>query len=286
MKPDFQRDLIPRDDALQLIGTLNAMKDKLHDAAQQCELLDENGHVPAAPSYTALLQHVTDAQELSRDVLHLTADFARSPHHTTRTGSTVLKHLATAATMSSHAAPHFSETAECALTLPRSANPTDRHYFTNRMVIDHASARAFLRRTSESLRDASKELHDHLDFQGFLTTLTRQEAPPAPRHPGRAVATADRACSGPRSTHIPRNALNRPAHFSDADWAEYQQCQAEHDHLMAQVADREAQLEDDLIAAYDEYELDFSPVPKQETDLTRRTPPPHRLTSRRRSRGR
>ncbi|WP_249938355.1 hypothetical protein [Streptomyces mirabilis] len=127
MKPDFQRDLIPRDDALQLIGALNAMKDKLHDAAQQWELLDENGHVPAAPSYTALLQHATDAQELSRDVLHLTADFARSPHHTTRTGSTVLRHLATAATMSSHAAPHFTETAECALTLPRSANPTDRH---------------------------------------------------------------------------------------------------------------------------------------------------------------
>ncbi|MFE2193794.1 hypothetical protein ACFXAQ_23615 [Streptomyces olivaceus] len=83
MKPDFQRDLIPRDDALHLIGALNAMKDKLHDAAQRWELLDENGHVPAAPSYTALLQHATDAQDLSRDVLRLAADFARSPHHTT-----------------------------------------------------------------------------------------------------------------------------------------------------------------------------------------------------------
>ncbi|MER5346775.1 hypothetical protein ABT030_42125 [Streptomyces mirabilis] len=186
MKPDFQRDLIPRDDALHLIGALNAMKDKLHDAAQQWELLDENRHVPAAPSYTALLQHASDAQNLSRDVLRLTADFARSPHHTTRTGSTVLKHLATAATMSSHAAPHFTETAECARALSQSTNPTDRHYLTNRMVIDHASARAFLRRTSESLRDAAKELDEHLGFQRFLSTLTRRESPPPlpPPRPG------------------------------------------------------------------------------------------------------
>ncbi|MER5793273.1 hypothetical protein [Streptomyces sp. NPDC001980] len=55
---------------------------------------------------------------------------------------------------------------------------------------------------------------------------------------------------------------------------------------MAQVADREAQLEHDLIAAYDEYEFDFSPVPKPETGLARRTPSPHRPASRRRSRGR
>ncbi|MGC4971722.1 hypothetical protein ACLQ2D_02285 [Streptomyces sp. DT199] len=183
MKPDFQRDLIPSDKVLQLIGALNAMKDELLNAAQQWELLDENGHVPATPSYTALVQHATDAQDLSRDVLRLTADFARSPHHTTRAGGTVLKHLGTAATMSSHAAPHFTESAECALALPRSANPTDRHYLANRMVIDHASARAFLRRTSESLRDAVKELDDHLGFQRFFATLTRQEVPPAPRPP-------------------------------------------------------------------------------------------------------
>ncbi|MEU4173744.1 hypothetical protein [Streptomyces sp. NPDC026589] len=183
MKPDFQRDLIPSDDALHLIGALNVMKDKLYSAAQQWELLDLTGHVPAAPSYPALLRHATDAQDLSRDVFQLTADFAESPHHTTRVGDTVLKHLATAATLSSHAAPHFAETAECALTLPRSANPTDRHYLTNRMVIDHASARAFLRRTSESLREAAKELDDHVGFQRFLAPLTRQEGPPAPPPP-------------------------------------------------------------------------------------------------------
>jgi hypothetical protein len=75
--------LIPSAEVLQLIGALNAMKDELLNAAQQWELLDENGHVPATPSYTALLQHATDAQNLSRDALRLTADFARSPHHTT-----------------------------------------------------------------------------------------------------------------------------------------------------------------------------------------------------------
>nr|WTC07129.1 hypothetical protein OHA15_04560 [Streptomyces anthocyanicus] len=180
MKPDFQRDLIPRDDALHLIGALNAMKDKLHDAAQRWELLDENGHVPAARSYTALLQHATDAQDLSRDVLRLADAFARSPHHTTPTGRTVLKQLATAATISSHAAPHFTETAEAALTLPQTTNPTDRHYLTNRMVIDHASARAFLRRASESLRDAAKELDDHHGVQRFLAPLTRRKGPPEP----------------------------------------------------------------------------------------------------------
>lgn len=100
------------------------------------------------------------------------------------------------------------------------------------------------------------------------------------------MATADRAYRGADPPTSPRNALNRPAHFSDADWAEYQLCQAEHDGLMAQVADREAQMEHDLKTAYDEYELDVSPVPKPETDLARRTPPPHRTASRRRSRGR
>ncbi|WP_033313694.1 hypothetical protein RFN58_04060 [Streptomyces iakyrus] len=159
------------------------MKDELLNAAQQWELLDENGHVPVTPSCTVLLQHATDAQDLSRDVLRLTADFARSPHHTTRAGGTVLKHLGTAATTSSHAAPHFTKSAECALALPRSPNPTTRHHLANRMVIDHASARAFLRRTSEPLRDAAKELADHLSFQRFLATLTRQEGPPAPPPP-------------------------------------------------------------------------------------------------------
>ncbi|MFB8749172.1 hypothetical protein [Streptomyces parvulus] len=181
MPPGLQRDLIPRDAALHLIGALNAMKDQLHDAAQQWELLDENGHIPAAPSYTTLLQHAVAAHDLSRGVLRLAADFARTPHHITPAGSTVLKRLATATTMSSHAATHFTETAECALALSR-ADSTDRHHLTNRMVIDHSSARAYLRSASESLGDAAKELNEHLGFQRFLTTLTRQEnVPTRPR---------------------------------------------------------------------------------------------------------
>lgn len=163
------------------------MKDKLLDAAQQWELLDESGHVPAAPSYTALLQQAADAQDLSRDVLRLTADFAQRPHSAARAGRAVLAHLATAASMSSHAAPHFTETAESALSLPRSSNPADRHDLTNRMVIDHASARAFLRRASESLRDAANELDEHLDFHRFLSALTPRQTPalPPPRPSGR-----------------------------------------------------------------------------------------------------
>ncbi|MEV7706609.1 hypothetical protein AB0O59_26710 [Streptomyces sp. NPDC088922] len=56
---------------------------------------------------------------------------------------------------------------------------------------------------------------------------------------------------------------------------------------MAQVADREAHLEHDLIATFDEYELDFTALPKPEAGPARRMPPPHRSpASRRRSRGR
>ncbi|WP_406161673.1 hypothetical protein [Streptomyces canus] len=284
MKSDFQRDLIPSDEVLQLIGAVNAMKDKLLNAAQQWELLDENGHVPATPSYAALLQRATDAQDLSRDVLRLTADFARSPHHTTRAGSTVLKHLGTAATMSSYAAPHFTETAECALALPRSANPTDRT--TSRIAWSSttpqpapscgAPRNPFVTRPRNSTTTSAS----NASSRRSPVRKARRRL----RHLGRAVATADRACPEARSTHLPRNALNRPAHFRDADWAEYQQCQAEHDDLMAQVADRAAQLQDDLIAA--QYELDSRPVPKPEADLARRTPPSHRPASRRRIRGR
>lgn len=183
MKPDFERELIPRDDALHLIGALNAMKDKAHNSAHQWELLDEDGHVPAMPSYTVLLQHVTDAQDFSRDVLRLTAEFARSPHHTTRDGGAVLKHLAVATTMSSYAASYFAETAEHVLALVQSTNPADRQYLSNNMVHDHATGRAYLRRTSESLRDAGKELEDHLGLQRSLAQLTRQETPPAPPAP-------------------------------------------------------------------------------------------------------
>ncbi|MFD9484658.1 hypothetical protein ACFWBX_11760 [Streptomyces sp. NPDC059991] len=189
MKPDIQRELIPRDDTLDLIDKLNAMKAKFFDNAQQWQLLDESGHVPAKPSFAELFQHSAGAQDLSREVLRLTADFTASPHSTNRAGRAVLAHLATASTMSAHAAAHFAETAESALGLPRSSSPTGQHYLKNRMVIDHATARAYLRRTSESLRDAAKELGDHLDFHRFFPAPApshrESPVPPPPRPSGR-----------------------------------------------------------------------------------------------------
>ncbi|MFJ2021574.1 hypothetical protein [Streptomyces nodosus] len=81
--------------------------------------------------------------------------------------------------------------------------------------------------------------------------------------------------------------MKRPPHMSAGEWAEYQQCRAEHDDLMAQIADREAQMAHDLIATYDECELDFAPVPTSEADPAHRTPPQQRSPAvRRRSRGR
>ncbi|MEV5979641.1 hypothetical protein [Streptomyces sp. NPDC052114] len=180
MNFDAQRELIPRDDTLRMIGALNDLKVKLRDSAEKCQLLDDTGRVPALPSYIELLQHAADAQALSHDVIRMTGEFARSTHSTNRVGSSVLAHLATAATMSSHAAPHFAETAESALSLPRSSGPTDRQYRENRMVIGHATARAYLRRTSESLRDAAKELDAHLDFHQFFPAPARQQTPATP----------------------------------------------------------------------------------------------------------
>ncbi|MEU3934485.1 hypothetical protein AB0E85_20985 [Streptomyces sp. NPDC029044] len=135
--------------------------------------------MPATPPYAELLQHAAEAQALSRDILHLTADFARRSHSTTRAGTVVLAHLATAA-ISSHAAPAFAKTAEIALALPRSAGPTDRQHSENRMVIDHATARAYLRRSSDSLRHAAKELNDHLDIHRFFRPSPPQQSPTPP----------------------------------------------------------------------------------------------------------
>ncbi|MEH0507279.1 hypothetical protein [Streptomyces scabiei] len=186
MKPDIQRELIPRDDTLHLIGALNAMKAKVSDSAQKWELLDESGHVPAEPSCTELLQHATGAQDLSREVLRLTAEFAAGPHSTNRAGRATLAHLATAGTLSAHATSHFVETAETALGLPLPSSPTDPYYLKNRMVIDHATARAYLRRTSQALRDAAKELDDHLDFHRFFRAPSHRESPvpPPPQQSG------------------------------------------------------------------------------------------------------
>ncbi|MFC5634530.1 hypothetical protein ACFPZJ_12215 [Streptomyces bullii] len=52
--------------------------------------------------------------------------------------------------------------------------------------------------------------------------------------------------------------MKRPPHVNATEWAEDQQRRAELDDLMAQVADQEAQMEHDLIATHDEYELGFS----------------------------
>ncbi|AWN29998.1 hypothetical protein [Streptomyces sp. NEAU-S7GS2] len=183
MNPNVQRELIPRDDTLHLIAALDSMKVKLLDAAEQWQLLDGTGHVPAAPSYAELIQHANDAQSLAHDVVQLTAEFAQTAHSTNRDGSAVLARLSTAATMSCFAAPHFAETAEIALSLRRASRPADKQHLENRMVIGHATARAYLRRTSESLRDAAKELGNHLDIHRFFPTPSQREsaAPPPPK---------------------------------------------------------------------------------------------------------
>ncbi|KPI02866.1 hypothetical protein OK074_5016 [Actinobacteria bacterium OK074] len=63
--------------------------------------------------------------------------------------------------------------------------------------------------------------------------------------------------------------MRRPADMSDDDWIEYQELEDDHNDLMAQCADREAQMENGLNDSYDEYEFDFSPLPPKES-----SPPP------------
>src|SRR5689334_20798391 len=136
------------------------MKDTFADKIEQWQLLDSSGRMPAALNFTELFQHVTGAQELSRDVLRLMAGFAASPHIANSAGRDTLAHLSTASTLSVHAAPHFAQTAHAVLALRKLTNPTDQHYLKNDMVIEHATARNYLLRTSQSLRDAAQALHE------------------------------------------------------------------------------------------------------------------------------
>ncbi|MER7932947.1 MULTISPECIES: hypothetical protein [unclassified Streptomyces] len=185
MNTDHPRELIPRDKALRLISELKAIKGKAHNAAQQWELLEETGNVPATASYTGLLQHAIDSQDLSHEVLRLTANFARSPYRNTPAGSCVPIHLGIAATMSNHATAQFAETAECGLALLQSADPAGQEYLTTNMVSHHATGRAYLRRTAQALSLATGDLVGHLGFQQrTLATPTLQENPPAPAPPG------------------------------------------------------------------------------------------------------
>ncbi|WP_446038060.1 hypothetical protein [Streptomyces sp. SID1121] len=186
MNPESHNEPIPRDEIFLLIGPLNEMQAKIIDAAQQWELLDEAGHVPAAPPYIELLQHAIDAQGLSLGVHQLAADFARNPYSKTRDGGTVLALFAAAAAISTQAAPYFAETAQGALSFPRAGKLTELRFVKNRMVIDHASGRACLRRTSGSLRAVAKELDNQLDFHRYLSTVAPREspAPPPPKPNG------------------------------------------------------------------------------------------------------
>ncbi|MET9564756.1 hypothetical protein [Streptomyces tauricus] len=182
MHPSYHRDLIPREDVLRLIDEFSAMKETFASKIEQWQLLDISGRVPAALSFTELFQHVTGAQELSRDVLKVTADFAARLHIANPAGRDTLAHLSTASFLSAHAVSHFAQTAHAVLTLRRLPDPTDQHYLKNEMVIDHATARNYLLRTSQSLRDAAQTLHEHLQLHRFFSApaLSDRPVPPPP----------------------------------------------------------------------------------------------------------
>ncbi|KUN02145.1 hypothetical protein AQI95_29180 [Streptomyces yokosukanensis] len=53
--------------------------------------------------------------------------------------------------------------------------------------------------------------------------------------------------------------MQRPPNLTDEEWADYRQCQADEDSVLAQVADHEAQMETGLIDSYEEYEFNGEP---------------------------
>ncbi|WP_327255393.1 hypothetical protein [Streptomyces sp. NBC_01244] len=61
--------------------------------------------------------------------------------------------------------------------------------------------------------------------------------------------------------------MQRPPELTEEEWADYRQCQAEENTVLAQVVDREAQLENGLIDSDDEYDFswDINPAPDEQT---------------------
>ncbi|MFI5982113.1 hypothetical protein ACIBEA_14660 [Streptomyces sp. NPDC051555] len=61
--------------------------------------------------------------------------------------------------------------------------------------------------------------------------------------------------------------MQRPPELTEEEWADYRQCQAEENTVLAQVVDREAQLENGLIDSDDPYDFswDINPAPDEQT---------------------
>ncbi|MFB7781358.1 hypothetical protein ACFC1D_01425 [Streptomyces vinaceus] len=156
-----------------LVGALKALEIKFADTAPRWEP-DEIDRLLETP-FTELFQHATEMQEISREVLQITAELAATPQGTNARDRGALDHLATASTMSSYAATHFAESAESALRLPAASTPQDRRDAENRIISNHATARAYGRVTSRCLRHAITDLDHPLDAHG----LTHTPAPPA-----------------------------------------------------------------------------------------------------------
>lgn len=162
MPPVTKQEAEQPDDASRLLNALTVQRSQLLEAASHHLLLGDNGDTPPRASLGGLLEPAAHAQALAHDIAHLTADFAESSRSTSRSGRIVLTRLATATTMSFQAAAHFAESAEGSLSLSRSSSPAVRRYAEDRLLVDHSSARAFLRRAAETCSEAAEELNGRL----------------------------------------------------------------------------------------------------------------------------
>lgn len=72
--------------------------------------------------------------------------------------------------------------------------------------------------------------------------------------------------------------MHRPPDLSDEQWADYQaeyrRCQEEHDEVLTQVTDREAQIEHGLIDSYEDYEFTWDVWAPAERSSASRPPAP------------
>ncbi|MFD9715805.1 hypothetical protein [Streptomyces sp. NPDC059076] len=159
---------------------LESLTAALHDAFTRLELLDDAGRVPSTPLFDQLMRHADAAKELSRTAMHLAAVVGiPNPGSVVdrESDSKVRAQLAVVTEHTLRAVDLFTRTAEASASGPQRRE--------GQMVVDHASARAELRRAAEATGEALTLLREHAELQRFLASMLRRPTitppPPQPR---------------------------------------------------------------------------------------------------------
>ncbi|WP_329558872.1 hypothetical protein OG711_07925 [Streptomyces uncialis] len=172
----------------EMTEQLKTLVTGLDDAFARFELLDETGRVPSTPLFSRLMQHADAAKELSRTAVHLAAVVGIPDADSVvdrEMDSKIRARLANVAEHTLRAVDLFTRTAETSASptpAPGSAGAQRRE---GRMVVDHASARAELRRAAEATGETITLLKEHAELRRLLASMLRRPTttplPPQPR---------------------------------------------------------------------------------------------------------